>query len=74
MATAARKARKRAGIKAPVKPAKVATPLEERSDLNGVVPGLRGTRYFGQFVPRSVRRLQAARTARGLDPETGAQA
>lgn len=67
MATAERKARKRAGIKSPVKPGKVATPLEHRSDLVGVLPGAVGTKYAGKLVARSTRKLDAERKARGIE-------
>jgi len=67
VSTAARKARKRAGEPMAVKPAKEATPLEQRSDLAGVVLGAKGTRYAGLPVDRSLRKLVAERKARGIE-------
>lgn len=52
MSTAARKARKRAGIPF-TKAQKTPTPVLERSNLTMLVPGAHGTRYAGKWVPRS---------------------
>lgn len=69
MSTRARKDRKRAGAKIAAKPVKIPTPLEQRSDLNGVVPGVVGTRYTGKLVARSTRRLVAELRARGIESD-----
>jgi hypothetical protein len=63
MATAARKARKRAGIKFN-KPAKVGTPLEDRSYFTEPVPGAMGTKFAGSLRPRSKKKQEAMRKAR----------
>jgi len=68
MSTAERKARKRAGEKAPVKPIKVATPVEDRAEFGGLTIKPRGTKgfadAFGQATPRSPKRLERALAAR----------
>lgn len=56
MSTAARKARKRAGIPFS-KPAKVGTPPEERSYVNGTVPGPAGTKHDGMPRSRSTKKV-----------------
>jgi hypothetical protein len=66
MSTAARKARKRAGIKF-VRTPKVATPLLERSWFTQMFPGLPGTRSQGQMVPRSAKKIRRALSARGIE-------
>lgn len=71
MATAARKARKRAGIKfekATPEHAKVGTPIHERAWFNAEFPGARGTRHFGTYMRRSATKRGNALLARGLDP------
>lgn len=53
MSTAARKARKRSGEKAPLKKEKVPTPPAERSYVTGSVPGPGGTKFANYRKPRS---------------------
>jgi hypothetical protein len=57
MSNTARKARKRAGIKAPVKPAKVPTPPEQRSYVTEPVLGPGGTKFEKYFQPRSPKKV-----------------
>lgn len=57
MSTAARKARKRAGIKL-VKTPKVGTPPEERSFVTQPVPGAASTKWDGSAVPRSTKAVE----------------
>lgn len=59
MSTAARKARKRAGIKFE-KPAKVPTPVLDRSWFAALVPGATGTKYEGKLRPRSKKSIEKA--------------
>lgn len=58
MSTAARKARKRAGIKHAKKP-KTPTPPEQRSYVTGSVPGKGGTKFENYSVPRSEKKVKA---------------
>ena len=64
MSNAARKARKRAGIKFE-KPAKVGTPLESRKWFAGLVWGSPGTSYDGRLRPRSELKRYRAMDAHG---------
>lgn len=57
MATAARKARKRAGIKFEKK-AKVSTPPENRSYVTEPVMGAEGTKYAGTWQKRSAKKVK----------------
>jgi len=57
MATAARKARKRAGIKFE-KPAKVGTPIMERAEFWAPVPGAPSTKFAGSHRPRSEKKRE----------------
>lgn len=68
MSTAARKARKRAGLPAPIKPAKIPTPVKERAFVTAPVFRKKGdawpagTPLFLQlrpFGPRAPRRAKA---------------
>lgn len=61
MATAARKARKRAGIKFEAKPAKVATPVEQRSFVTAPV-----RRVFGDAIPAGFKSLLAPRSPKRI--------
>jgi hypothetical protein len=61
MSTTARKARKRAGIKAPIKPAKVPTPVDERSFVT--VPPYRNN---GDAIPLGYDYLNAPRSAKRI--------
>lgn len=63
MATAARKARKRAGIKFEKAP-KEGTPFNLRQSYSGPVPGAPGTKYEGTFQPRSAKKRKKIRDAR----------
>lgn len=65
MATAARKARKRAGIKFE-KSAKVGTPLEERAEYYAPVWGAPSTKFQGASMPRSAKKQKRMRDARIL--------
>jgi len=67
VSTAARKARKRAGIKFE-HTAKVGTPLQDRAWFNELVLGVKGTRYAGSPVPRSWNKKLRALQARDLTP------
>jgi hypothetical protein len=58
MATAARKARKRAGIKFEKAP-KTPTPPHLRSFVTQPVMGAEGTRYAGKRMARSPKKVQA---------------
>jgi hypothetical protein len=58
MGHAARKARKKAGLKFESKPAKVATPPEERSYVTGSVPGPGGTKFESYSKPRSEKKIK----------------
>ncbi len=67
MSTAARKARKRAhresGYSAETaysKPAKVPTPVLDRSWFAALVPGATGTKYEGKLPPRSKKSIDRA--------------
>lgn len=64
MSNAARKARKRAGIPF-AKTQKVGTPLLERAWATARFPGLPGTRYALELMPRSAKKLGRAIVARG---------
>lgn len=64
MSTAARKARKRAGIKFERKP-KVGTPLLERAEFAGMVFGPVKGRARWHF--RSAKKVAAAAAARGIE-------
>jgi hypothetical protein len=57
MSTAARKARKRAGIPLVKKP-KVPTPPEQRSYVTAPVPGTPGTKFSGTAQPRSAKKVE----------------
>jgi len=57
MATAARKARKRAGIKFE-KAEKVPTPVMQRSYVREAVQGAPTTRYAGSFRSRSEKKIE----------------
>lgn len=59
MGHAARKARKKAGIPAPVKKEKVPTPPEERSYVTAPVSGPGGTKYESYSKPRSEKKVKA---------------
>lgn len=63
MSTAARKARKRAGIKFS-KPAKVGTPITERVAYYGLVPGAPGTKFAGSTRGRSEKKREKMRKLR----------
>lgn len=65
MSNAARRARKRAGIKFE-KDAKVGTPLTERAWFVGLVPGAARTRFEGAARNRSWGKRVRALEARGL--------
>lgn len=65
MATAARKARKKAGIPLNKTP-KTATPLADRSWFNQILPGAPGTKHAGKYLPRSEKKKARAIAARGL--------
>lgn len=58
MSTAARKARKRAGIKFEPKPAKVGTPVEQRSFVTGPVFRRHGDEGMHFGTSRSPRRIE----------------
>lgn len=58
MSNAARKARKRSGEKAPVKPAKVPTPPHERSYVTQHVQGPAGTKFQNYTQPRSEKKVE----------------
>ena len=64
MSTAARKARKRAGESAPVKPIKVATPVEERAEFNRATFDVKSSQF--KTSSSSQRRLRRELEARGL--------
>ncbi|WP_243063230.1 hypothetical protein [Humibacter sp. RRB41] len=68
MSTAARKARKRGGVKFEHKP-KVGTPITERAWFQANVPGAFGTRHSSEFRSRSNKKRAAALEARGLSTE-----
>lgn len=57
MGHAARKARKKAGIPAPVKLAKVPTPPEDRSYVTAPVPGPAGTKFASYSKARSDKKV-----------------
>jgi len=59
MGHAERKARKKAGIKAPVKPAKIPTPPEQRSYVTEPVLGPGGTKFERFSKPRSEKKVKA---------------
>ena len=63
MSTAARKARKRAGIKFERTP-KVGTPLLERFWFTQLVYGPAGTKHERRLQPRSAKKIQRAVDAR----------
>jgi len=65
MATAARKARKRAGIKFE-KPAKVGTPIFERAAFWAPVPGAPSTKFAGATMSRSKKKQKKMLDARLL--------
>lgn len=65
MATAARKARKTAGIKFERTP-KTPTPLMERSWFAADVRGPVGTKHSLRVQPRSAKKIKRALAARGL--------
>lgn len=64
MSTAARKARKRAGLPF-VREAKVGTPVTERAEFAALIPGAYGTRNAGKLVPRSRRARTRMLVSRG---------
>lgn len=66
MSTAARKARKRAGIKFE-KTQKVGTPFQERAWFRALVLGPTGTRHAGQMQRRSKKKRDRALRARGIE-------
>lgn len=68
MSNAARKARKKAGIKAPVKAPKIGTPPEERAYLTQPVPGPGGTMHENYTKPRSAKK--AARFLERFTPSS----
>lgn len=65
MSTAARKARKRAGIKFEKAP-KVGTPIQERAWFSALVWGAPGTRFEAKQRRRSAAKRQRALEARGM--------
>lgn len=58
MGHAERKARKKAGLKAPPKKAKTPTPPEERSFVTAPVPGPAGTPFANYTRPRSEKSVE----------------
>lgn len=65
MSTAARKARKKAGVQF-VHPVKVGTPLMERFWFTALLRGERGTRHDQNWLPRSLAKRNRALKARGM--------
>jgi hypothetical protein len=65
MANAARKARKRAGIKFEKAP-KVGTPIWERFSFYGAVPGAPSTKFAGTHQPRSRKKQVKLLEAHGI--------
>lgn len=61
MATAARRARKRAGIKFQPKPAKVGTPVDQRAFVTQPV-----RRSFGDAIPAGFKSLMAPRSPKRI--------
>lgn len=59
MGHAERKYRKKHGLKAPVKPAKVPTPPEERSYVTAPVMGPGGTKFEKYTQPRSAKKIKS---------------
>jgi hypothetical protein len=66
VSTAARKARKSAGVKFE-KAQKTPTPFEERSSVVGLVPGPVGTKHETRFQPRSSKKVRRMYEARGIE-------
>jgi hypothetical protein len=62
MSTAARKARKRAGIKFESKPQKVGTPVEDRSFVKAPV-----MRQAGDAIPAGFKSLRAPRSPKRVE-------
>lgn len=58
MSTAARKARKRSGEKAPLKAPKIPTPPHERSYVTRPVQGPAGTKFQNYQQPRSAKKVE----------------
>jgi hypothetical protein len=58
MGHAIRKARKKAGEKAPLKKEKVPTPPAERSYVTAPVMGVGGTKFANQAKPRSEKKIE----------------
>lgn len=58
MGHAARKARKKAGLKAPIKKPKIPTPPEELSFVTAPVPGPGGTKFSSYMKPRSKKAVE----------------
>ena len=58
MSNTARKARKKAGLPAPIKPTKVPTPPAERSFVTAPVPGPGGTKFASYMKPRSTSKVE----------------
>lgn len=67
MSTTARKARKRAGIQF-TKPQKVGTPVHERAWFGMSFPGLPGTKFALDFMPRSEKKKERALRDCGVSP------
>lgn len=66
MSTHARKNRKRSGIPFTRTP-KTPTPLHETAYFAALVPGPAGTRYEGQYGPRSARKIARILLDRGFE-------
>lgn len=66
MATAERKARKRAGIKFEHEP-KIPTPVMQRSYVRGLVPGAESTKNQGKLGPRSQKKIDRFLEGRTLN-------